>query len=52
MMILQKCLHIWGSMDPLSLFALVILFFSEFRKMSHLAPIVMSVMSHYTIAIG
>ena len=52
MMILQKCLHIWGSMDPLSLFVLVILFIAVVQEMSNLAPTVMSVMSHNTTGNG
>ena len=35
MMIGQKCLHIWGSMDPLSLCTLVILFILVVKEMSH-----------------
>ena len=35
MMIERKCLHIWDSMDPLSLSALVILFIVVVHEMSH-----------------
>ena len=35
MTILQKCLHIWGPMDSLSLSALVILFIAVVQEMSH-----------------
>ena len=35
MMIERKCLHIWGSVDPLSLSALVILFIAVVQEMSH-----------------
>ena len=35
MMIERKCLHIWGPMDPLSLYALVILFIAIVHEMSH-----------------
>ena len=35
MMISQKYLHIWGTMDPLSLSALVILFIAVCQEMSH-----------------
>ena len=35
MMILQKYSHIWGSMDPLSLSALVIPFIVVVQEMSH-----------------
>ena len=34
-MILRKCLHIWGPMDPLSLSALVIPFIVVVQEMSH-----------------
>ena len=35
MMIEHKRLHIWGSVDPLSLSALVILFIAVLQEMSH-----------------
>ena len=35
MMIAQKCLHILGAMDPLSLSVLVILFILVVQEMSH-----------------
>ena len=49
MMILQKCLHIWGSMDPLSLSALVILFIAVVQEMSHFGTLcdVCDVTQHY-----
>ena len=46
MMITQKCLHIWGSMDPLSLSALVILFIAVVQEMSHFGD-VCDVTQHY-----
>ena len=52
MMILRKCSHIWGPMDLLSLFASVILFIAVVQEMSHLAPSVMSMMSHNTTGNG
>ena len=52
MMISWKCSHIWGPMDPLSLSALVIPFIAVVQEMSHLAPSVMSVMSHNTTGNG
>ena len=49
MMIAQKCLHIWGPMDPLSLPALVILFISVVQEMSHFGTLcdVCDVTQHY-----
>ena len=35
MTIERKCLHIWGPVDFLSLFALVILFIAVVHEMSH-----------------
>ena len=35
MIILRKYLHIWGSIDPLSLSALVILLIAVVQEMSH-----------------
>ena len=35
MIIVQKYLHIWGSIDPLSLSTLVILFILVVQEMSH-----------------
>ena len=45
----QKCLHIWGTMDWLSLSALVILFISVVQKMSHFGTLcdVCDVTQHY-----
>ena len=34
-MIQREYLHIWSSVDPLSLFALVILFIAVVQEMSH-----------------
>ena len=49
MMISQKYLHIWGSMDPLSFFALVILFISVVQEMLHFGTLcdVCDVTQHY-----
>ena len=49
MMISQKCLHIWGPMDPLSLSALVILFIAVVQEMSHFGTLcdVCDVTQHY-----
>ena len=49
MMISQKCLHIWGSMDPLSLSPLVILFIAVVQEMSHFGTLcdVCDVTQHY-----
>ena len=49
MMILQKYLHIWGSIDPLSLSALVILFIAVVQEMSHFGTLcdVCDVTQHY-----
>ena len=49
MMISQKCLHIWGSMDLLSLSALVILLISVVQEMSHFGTLydVCDVTQHY-----
>ena len=49
MMILQKYLHIWGPMDPLSLSALVILFIAVVQEMSHFGTLcdVCDVTQHY-----
>ena len=49
MMIAQKCLYIWGSMDPLSLSASVILFISVVQEMSHFGTLcdVCDVTQHY-----
>ena len=49
MIIAQKYLHIWGSMDPLSLSALVILFISIVEEMSHFGTLcdVCDVTQHY-----
>ena len=49
MMILQKCLHIWGPMDPLSLSALIIPFIAVVQEMSHFGTLcdVCDVTQHY-----
>ena len=49
MMTVQKYLHIWGSMDLLSLSALVILFISVVQEMSHFGTLcdVCDVTQHY-----
>ena len=49
MMIAQKCLHIWGPMDPLSLSALVISFILVVQEMSHFGTLcdVCDVTQHY-----
>ena len=49
MMISQKYLHIWGSMDPLSLSALIILFIVVVQEMSHFGTLcdVCDVTQHY-----
>ena len=49
MIILQKYLHIWGTMDPLSLSALVILFIAVVQEMSHFVTLcdVCDVTQHY-----
>ena len=49
MMILQKYLHIWGSMDPLSLPALAFLFMAVVQEMSHFGTLcdVCDVTQHY-----
>ena len=49
MMISRKCLHIWGSMDSLSLPALVILFIAVAQEMSHFGNLcdVCDVTQHY-----
>ena len=49
MMIVQKCLHIWGSMNLLSLSALVILFILVVQEMSHFGTLcdVCDVTQHY-----
>ena len=49
MMIVQKYLHIWGSIDPLSLSPLVILFISVVQEMSHFGTLcgVSDVTQHY-----
>ena len=48
-MIAQKYLHILGSMDPLSLSTLVILFISVVQEMSHFGTLcdVCDVTQHY-----
>ena len=49
MMILRKYSHIWDSMDPLSLFAWVILFIVVVQEMSHFGTLcdVCDVTQHY-----
>ena len=49
MKILQKCLHIWGSMDAVSLSASVILFIAVVQEMSHFGTLcdVCDVTQHY-----
>ena len=49
MTILQKCLHIWISMDPLSLPALIILFIAVVQEMLHFGTLcdVCDVTQHY-----
>ena len=49
MIILQKCLHIWGFMDPLSLPALTIPFIAVVQEMSHFGTLcdVCDVTQHY-----
>ena len=46
---ITEILHIWGSMDPLSLFALVILFIAVVQEMSHFGTLcdVCDVTQHY-----
>ena len=49
MMILRKYLHIWGSMEPLSLSELVIPFIAVVQEMSHFGTLcdVCDVTQHY-----
>ena len=49
MMITQICLLIWGFIDPLSLFVLVILFIPVVEEMSHFGTLcdVCDVAQHY-----
>ena len=49
MIILQKCLHIWDSIDPLSLSALVISFITVVQEISHFGTLcdVCDVTQHY-----
>ena len=49
MKISQKYLHIWGSMDPLSLTTLAIPFIAVVQKMSHFGTLcdVCDVTQHY-----
>ena len=48
-MILHKCLHTWGSVDPLSLYALIIPFIAVVQEMSHFGTLsdVCDVKQHY-----
>ena len=46
MMISRKCLHIWSSMDLLSLSALIILFIAVVQEMSHFGTLC-DVTQHY-----
>ena len=49
MMISQKCMHIWGSIDLLSLPALVVSFIAVVQEMSHFGTLcdVCDVTQHY-----